>query len=129
MSNSIKTTLKVEWYESTTLKRPMPVTTYTVETDSNLVNDTTQTVGTTHELVALGDATDDCFALIHHSHATALVQVGVDDGGVFVPVIDIPAGGPPAIIPQVSTLASTYLKSDTASTEVRVMLCKIVTPP
>lgn len=128
MANSVKTTLKVEWYRGTVLERPQQPTTYTVETTSEIINDSTQIVGTTHELLDAGDATDDCFAKIEHSHASAVVQIGVDNGGTFVPLFDIPAGGPPAIIPRVSALASTYLKSDTASTPVRVMLAKIVAP-
>jgi hypothetical protein len=125
MANTIKTTLRLEWLEATVLSRFTPTTIYSVETTSDLRNENTQLVGTTHELIALGDVTDDAFAMIENLHATALVQVGRDIAAAFVGVIDIPAGGPPAILPLVTTLAETYLKSSVASTPVRITLIKV----
>ena len=107
------------------MTRFSPLTQYSVETTSELVNETTQVVGTTHELIAAGDVTDDAFCIVENLHATAKVQIGLEVAAAFTAVIDIPAGGPPAILPAVSTLASTYLQSDTASTPVRITLIKV----
>lgn len=128
MANAVRTTLKVEYYESSRIVRMIPLQAFDVETTSNVLSDNTQLVGTTHEQVAAGDVTDDAFVMVQNLHATALVQIGIDDASVFVPIIDIPAGGPPAILPVVTTLAATYLKSSVASTPVRVTLIKIVAP-
>jgi len=126
MANQIKVQLKTEWIESNVLETQQPFKTYTIDTTSDLKREDTQVVGTTHELIALGDITDDAFVKIENKHATALVQVGLEVAAAFVGVIDIPAGGPPAILPRATTLASTYLKSDTASTPIRVTLIKVV---
>lgn len=125
MANTIKTTLKTEWWVDSVLSRFTQNTLYEVSTTSDLRNENTQLVGTTHELIAIGDITDDAFCMIENLHATALVQVGREIAAAFVGVIDIPAGGPPAILPLVSTLAETYMKSDTASTPVRITLIKV----
>jgi hypothetical protein len=128
MSNAIRTTIKVEYLEDSVIVRSVPSKVYTVETTSGIVSDNTQLVGTTHEQVAISDVTDDAFLMVQNMHATALVQVGLDVSTVFTPLVDIPAGGPPAIIPIASTLADTYLKSSVASTPVRVTLIKVVVP-
>jgi hypothetical protein len=128
MSNSIRTTIKVEYFEGNTIARSIPTKVFSVATTSDVLSDNTQLVGTTHEQVAVGDVTDDAFVVVQNLHATALVQIGIDDSAVFAPVVDIPAGGPPAIIPIASTLADTYLKSSVASTPVRVTLIKVVAP-
>ena len=126
MANTIRTTLKTEWLEAGVLETQQPVKTYSVSTTSDLKRENTQIVGTAHELIEVGDCTDDCFVKIENKHATALVQVGLEVSAAFVGVIDIPAGGPPAIIPIATTLGSTYLKSSVASTPVRVTLIKVV---
>lgn len=128
MSNSIRTTVKIEYLEGNFIVRSIPTKAYDVATTSNVLSDNTQLVGTTHEQVAAGDVTDDAFMMVQNLHATALVQIGLDVSTVFTPLVDIPAGGPPAIIPVASTLAATYLKSSVASTPVRVTLIKIVAP-
>lgn len=126
MANAIRIGHKREWLEDSVVVKIGQLTSYSIATTSSLIAETTQLVGTTHELIALGDLADDCYCEIHNPHATATVSIGVDDTGVFVPLIDIPPGYPPAVIPRASTLAATYLKSDTASTPVRVTLAKIV---
>lgn len=126
MANTLKISHKRQWLESSVVVQPGQLKEYSISTTSDLISEVTQIVGTTHEVVAVGDITDDAYMEVHNPHATALVQIGVDDTGVFVPLIDIPAGYPPARIPRASTLAATYLKSDTASTSVRVTLVKIV---
>jgi hypothetical protein len=128
MANAIRTTIKVEYFEGNAIVRSIPSRVYNVVTTSGIVSDNTQLVGTTHEQVAIGDVTDDAFLMVQNMHATALVQVGLDVSTVFTPLVDIPAGGPPAIIPIASTLADTYLKSSVASTPVRVTLIKVVVP-
>jgi hypothetical protein len=128
MANAIRTTIKVEYLEGNFIVRSIPTKAYDVATTSNVLSDNTQLVGTTHEQVAAGDVTDDAFVMVQNLHATALVQIGLDVSTVFTPLVDIPAGGPPAIIPIASTLADTYLKSSVASTPVRVTLIKVVAP-
>lgn len=128
MSNSVKVSLKREWLESSVVVRPAQIKAYTLETTSDLIIENTQIVGTSHEAIAAGDVTDDAYVEISNPHATAIVQIGVDDTGVFVPLIDINPGDPPAILPRASSLAATYLQSDTVSTPVRVTLVKIVPP-
>jgi len=105
--------------------RSTPQTETTVTTTSDLISDATQVVGTTHEVIAAGDVTDTAMAIIENIHATATISVGGDSGGAFVKWFDIAAGDPPAQLPRVGTLASTYLKSSTASTPVKVTLIKI----
>jgi hypothetical protein len=125
---AIRTTLKIEYLEDNAIVRSIPTKIFSIDTTSPLIVDNTQLVGTTHELVAVGDVTDDAFMVVQNMHATALVSVGLDVSTVFTPLVDIPAGGPPAIIPIASTLAATYLKSTVASTPVRVTLIKVVAP-
>lgn len=128
MANEARTTLKFDYLESNLFVRSIPTKVASVATTSNIVSDATQVVGTTHALIAAGDVTDDAMAIVENLHATALVRIGGDAAGTFVPWIKIPAGGPPAILPVVATLASTYLISSVASTSVRVTLIKIVAP-
>ncbi len=128
MANAIKTSLRIEIIRENVNIRTTPLTQTSVATTSELYSDNTQVVGTSHELIAAGDVTDDAIAIIENLHATATVTIGGDSGGSFVPWIDIPAGYPAAVLPQVATLASTYLKSSVASTSVRVTLVKIVAP-
>jgi hypothetical protein len=127
MTNSVKVTTKVEWLDDGSLSRLIPNRTVTVETTSDILSDNTQLVGTSHELIALGDVTDDALVRIENLHATAIVSVGHDVAASFVGLIDIPPGEV-AILPRATTLATTYLDSDTASTPVRVTMFKIVAP-
>lgn len=128
MANAIKTTLRVEYLESSAIVRSIPMRAFEVETTSNVLSDATQLVGTTHEVVAAGDVTDDAMVIVENLHATALVQIGGDASTVFVPWVDVPAGGPPAILPIASALGDTYLQSSVASTPVRVTIIKVVAP-
>ena len=128
MSNQIRNVMSFSVVAPSRTTHSIPQRIYDRATTSDLVNDTTQLVGTSHEQLALGDATDDLFCRLENLHATATVEVGIDDATVFVPVFEIHAGGPPAILPVLSTAADLYLKSSVASTPVRVTLCKIVAP-
>jgi len=126
MANTFKIGVKTDWFISAVLNTSRPYKEFSTSTTSGLIFDNPQIVGTTHELVAVGDVTDDSIMIVENTHATATVQVGAEVAAAFVPFIDIPPGGPPAILPRASTLAATYLKSDTATTTVRVTLVKIV---
>jgi hypothetical protein len=125
MANSIKVSSKLERLRGSVAVQSPPLTQVTVATTSELATDNVQIVGTTHELVDAGDVTDDAYMEVENLHATALVQIGGDDGGSFVPWCDIPAGYPPARFPIVASLAATYLQSSVAATPVRVTLVKI----
>lgn len=128
MANAIKTTFRLEILRENVVIRNGPLTSTSIATSSDLYSENTQLVGTSHEVIAAGDVTDDAIAIIENLHATATVTIGGDSGGSFVPWVDIPAGYPAAVLPQVATLASTYLKSTVASTPVRVTIAKIVAP-
>lgn len=125
MTNQIKITHKIEYWRDSVNVRNAPLKTTAVDTTSEIYVETTQIVGTTHELVAVGDATDDCMLIVENLSATATISIGGDATGSFVPWIEIPPGYPDAKLPIVSALASTYLKSDTASTPIRITLVKI----
>lgn len=128
MTNQIRSQLKIDYLRANVVERATPVKSVTIETTSELYFDSTQVVGTAHELIAVGDVTDDCFAVIENLHATAEVSIGGDDESVFVEWLSVPAGYPAAVIPKVAALASTYLKSTVADTPVRVSLYKVVAP-
>lgn len=125
MSNSLKISSRWQFLRGSIIARQNSMTETTVTTTSELNLDSTQVVGTTHELIAVGDVTDDAVAIIENLHATATVLVGGDSAGAFVEWFSIPPGYPAAIIPQVGALASTYLKASAASTPVRVTLVKV----
>ena len=120
--------MRLEVATTTQSTHVIPQVTYTQLTTNEIVNDAVQLIGTSHEQLELGDATDDLFCRIENRHATALLEVGIDDASVFVSVFKIPAGGPPAILPLLSVAADLYLKSSVASTPARITLCKIVAP-
>jgi len=128
MSRQIRNTMRLEVATTTQSTHVIPQVTYTQLTTNEIVNDAVQLIGTSHEQLELGDATDDLFCRIENRHATALLEVGIDDASVFVSVFKIPAGGPPAILPLLSVAADLYLKSSVASTPARITLCKIVAP-
>ena len=128
MTNSIKVSSRLERLRNNVSVSSPPLSQVTIETTSEQALDNVQVVGTSHELVAVNDVTDDAYMEVQNLHATALVQIGGDASGTFVPWCDIPAGYPPARFPVVSTLANTYLQSSAASTPVRVILVKIVAP-
>lgn len=128
MTNIVRNRMAFEVVAPGQTTHSIPQRIYEQVTTSEIVNDATQIVGTTHEQLALGDATDDLFCRVENLHATATVEIGIDESSVFVSVVKLPAGGPPAILPMLSTAADVYLKSSTASTPVRVTLCKLVDP-
>ena len=129
MTNELKVGQKLTFTRDTVLRKQVPQRDYTIETTSELASIVEQVGGTTHEQISVGDVTDTAFCEIEVIHVTAVVSVGGDSGGTFVKWFDLKNGDPPARMPRVGTLASTYLKSDTASTTVGVTLVKIVAPP
>lgn len=125
MANQIKTAFRWAFWRDSVMIRSTPQKEITTDTTSEIYSDNTQIVGTSHEVIAAGDVTDSAMAIIENLHATATVQIGGDDTGTFVPWITLPPGSPPAVLPRVAVLATTYLDSDTASTPIRVTLIKI----
>lgn len=125
MANTIRTNFKFEFLKETTLYKQVPNQKSEVSTTSSLAPIGEQVVGTTHEVVAVGDVTDTAMLVVTNMHASATVSVGGDNAGTFVKWFDIAPGDPPAVLPRVGTLASTYLKSSAASTTVGVTLVKI----
>lgn len=125
MANTVRVSEKLDYLRDSAIERVFPNEQTSVSTTSELYTDNTQIVGTTHELIAAGDVTDDAIARIENLSTTATVLVGGDSGGSFVEWFSIPPGYPAAIIPQVGALASTYLKASGASTPIRVSLFKI----
>lgn len=128
MSNTIKSSKTFSFVRDNQVRKQVPGKEFSIATTSDLCPITEQIVGTTHELLAAGDVTDAAYCEIEVLHATATVSVGGDSGGSFVKWFDLKKGDPPAVMPRVGTLASTYLKSDTASTTVGITLAKIVPP-
>jgi len=127
MANSVKLAYRLLILRDNVTVRTTPLSETTIATTSELFADNTQSVGTSHELIAAGDVTDDMLAIVENLHATAIVTVGGDAAAVFVPWFFIPPGER-AVMPRLDAVAAAYLKSDTASTPVRVTLVKIVAP-
>lgn len=124
MSNTVRTSLRVEYLESGSVAYSIPTKTESVATTSQIIHQTVQIVGTTHELLSAGDATDDCLCVLRNNHTTAVIEVGVEVSSVFYPLFKV-SPGETAKMPRVSAIASTYLKSSAASTPVLVGLYKI----
>ena len=125
MANTIRFIDSFFYLDDGAIVRQRPQKTYQISTTSEIVHDTIQVVGTTHAAISTGSATDVCYVEIQNLHATAIIQYGYDDTGSFVPVGTLKPGDPPARLGRVPTLANLYLDSDTASTPVRLILCKI----
>lgn len=127
MSNTIRTAIRTEYLVAGSVSYSIPNKTESVATTSELLHQTTQLVGTSHEQLSIGDMTDDCLAILRNSHATATVEVGVEVSSTFYPLFEIPAGET-AKLPRISSLAGTHLKASGASTPVLVALYKVVAP-
>ncbi len=83
-----------------------------------------QLVGTSHELVTVGDMTDSCMVLLKNTHATAVVEVGLVVAATFYPLFNIPPGER-SKLSRASSLAGLYFKSNVVDTELEVTLYKI----
>jgi hypothetical protein len=128
MSNAVTVETRIQYKRSGVTVQSGPLARVEIATTSEITRTGTQVVGTTHEVLDIGDVTDDAMLIVENLHATAEVQIGGDESSVFVPWVTIPAGYPQAVFPVVPALAEVYLKSDTASTPVQVRLFKIVAP-
>ena len=128
MANTIRYIDSFFYLDDGSIVRQRPQRTYEISTTSEVVVDNIQLVGTTHAAVAAGSATDVCYVEIQNLSSAAIIQYGYDSTGTFVPVGTLNPSDPPARLGRVPTLANLYLDSDTASTPVRVILSKIVSP-
>lgn len=128
MSNTIRFVDSFFYLDSGVIVRQRPSRTYEIATTSEVVHDTIQLVGTTHAQISTGSATDVCYAEVQNLSSTAVIQYGYDSSGTFVPVGTLNPNDPPVRLGRVPTLANLYLDSNTASTPVRVILTKIVSP-
>lgn len=125
MSNAIKTLDKFTFVRSDAPSENVPSKEFSVTTTSGLCDIKTQIVGTTHEVVTAGDITDTCFLRIYNMSSTATISVGADSTGSFVKWFDIGPGDPPGQLPRAGAIATTYVKSSAANTEIRLVLAKI----
>jgi hypothetical protein len=128
MANTIRYIDSFFYLDDGSIVRQRPQRTYEIATTSEVVVDNIQLVGTTHAAVAAGSATDVCYVEIQNLSSSAVIQYGYDSGGTFVAVGTLNPSDPPARLGRVPTLANLYLDSNTASTPVRVILSKIVSP-
>lgn len=125
MANSIRTTIRAEFLRDSVIRHTLPSKTETVATTSDVIHSTTQLVGTTHEVISAGDATDNVLTMLENLHATAYVEVGVVVSATFYPVFKIPAGET-AKMPRTSVLATTYVKASAVDTTLLVTHYKVV---
>jgi hypothetical protein len=75
----------------------------------------TQTVGTTHEALALGDVTTPGWSVFTNLDATNFVEIGIDVTGTFHPFVKIKPGveHPPVYL----NTTAPYARADTADVE------------
>ena len=125
MANTIKVASKVDWLRDSVVDKIGVNKVVEVSTTSELCVQTVQTVGTTHELIAAGDVTDDAFLWVRNLSSTATVQIGGDSAGSFVEWFFLAPADPEAFLGRVGALASTYLKASGASTQIAIRLVKI----
>jgi hypothetical protein len=128
MSNTITISDSLSYAAGSVTRYSAPARSFSIATTSEVLNNTVQLVGTTHEVVAAGDATDTCYCVLTNLHATETVQYGVDDSSVFVPVGQINPSDPPVRLGRLASLAGLYLKASAAGVPVSVQLLKIVAP-
>jgi hypothetical protein len=125
MSNTIRTISSIDnIVNNARAYGSLPQRTENVVTYSSKMHQTVQVVGTTEELLSVGDVPDDAMCVIRNMHATAQVSVGVVVSGTFYPLVVIPAGEE-SKLSRLEAVASTYLKSSAVSTEVLVTLFEI----
>lgn len=125
MSNTIRTTFRAEFLRDSVIRQSLPSKTESVVTTSDVIHSTTQLVGTSHEAISAGDATDDVMTILENLHATQVVEVGVVVAATFYPLFNLPAGET-AKMPRLTALADCYVKADGASTTLLVTHYKVV---
>ena len=72
-----------------------------------------QTVGTTHEVLDLGDVTSPAFIVLRNADTANYVEIGLDDTGAFVPVTRIRPGLVSVIQP--ASGVTLYARANTAA--------------
>jgi len=125
MANNLILHDRLDYRFDGTTRLSTPPRTFQLDTTSDILHSTVQVVGTTHEAISVGDATDTCYAIVENLHATATVQYGYDVASVFTAIGSLAAGDPPLRLGRISVLANLYLKSSVAATPVSVTLVKI----
>lgn len=125
MANELRLLFRSQYWRDSVMTRQSGQVETTVTTSSELYSENTQLVGTAHDAVDVGDISDNAMLIIENLDDTATIEVGGDDTGAFVSWFTIPPGYGPCYFGRATSLASVYLKSDTASTPVRVTLMKL----
>jgi hypothetical protein len=125
MSNRLVVSDRVEFSADSVARFSTPARTFSIATTSSISHFTTQLVGTTHEQISVGDATDTCYVTVENLHPTAVVEYGYDTTGTFTPIGSMSPSDPPVRLGRASSLAAIYLKSSIAATPVSVTLVKI----
>lgn len=83
------------------------------------------TIGTSHEVIATGDITDDGgFGMIVNLSTTATVQVGVDVAATFYPLITVPPSERSGPF-RWADISAAYVVSDEASTNIQVATAEL----
>jgi hypothetical protein len=126
----IRTTLRVENITANSQGAAgVPNLTNSVNTDSSLISQSVQLVGTSHVAAQGGAVGDGAYVVVQNESTTATLTVGGDAAGVFVPWFTIPPGAPPAIIPRIN-MSALFLRSSAANTQVLISSYKIfINPP
>jgi len=125
MSNTIRTTMAIDNVVAGARSfGSLPQRQEEVVTYSSKMHQTVQVVGTTHELLSVGDVPDPAMCIVRNLHATATVSLGIEVSSVFYPLVDIPPGEE-SKLSRLEAVASTYIKSSVASTQALVTLYEI----
>lgn len=125
MSNTIRTTMEIDNVIAGVRSfGSLPQRQEQVITYSSKLHQTVQVVGTDHELLSVGDVPDPAMCIVRNLSATATISIGIEVSAVFYPVVDIPPGEE-SKLSRLEAVASTYLKSSAASTQVLVTLYEI----
>lgn len=66
-----------------------PVEAIRVDQADDKISDRVLNIGTTHEAITFGDLATPGYLGLHNQDPSNFVQVGVDDAGVFVPVLKL----------------------------------------
>lgn len=103
----------------------IPLRTVTIETTSSQRMQNVQLIGTSEEVLEYGDLSGEVLAYARNLHASAVVEVGIVQSATFYPLSEIHPGDGYVKLGRLSSLAGTYLKSDTASTELEILLHEI----
>lgn len=95
-----------------------PQTQIRVDQAAKVIDDRVWLIGTTAEAINWGDVTTPGYVGLRNTDDTNFVQVGIDDGGVFIPLLKL-LPGEVAIAP-VQPGAAWHAKADTAEVGLRI---------